>query len=72
MHPYTKIDFVANELQVSRPTATSYLNQLTDIGVISKTKMGRDNFYINERLFNLLMNAFHYEPIEVRRNIYSD
>ena len=71
-HPYTKIDFVANELQVSRPTATSYLNQLTDIGVISKTKMGRDNFYINERLFNLLMNAFHYEPIEVRRNIYTD
>ena len=71
-HPYTKIDFVANELRVSRPTATSYLNQLTDIGVISKKKKGRDNFYINERLFDLLMNAFHYEQIEGRKNIYTD
>lgn len=71
-HPYTKIDFVADELQVSRPTATSYLNQLTGIGVISKTKMGRDNFYINERLFNLLMNAFHYEQTGASRLIYTE
>lgn len=27
-HPYTKIDLVCDELGVSRPTATSYLNQL--------------------------------------------
>lgn len=71
-HPYTKIDFVADELQVSRPTATSYLNQLTGIGVISKTKMGRDNFYINERLFNLLINAFHYEQTGASRLIYTE
>ena len=71
-HPYTKIDFVADELQVSRPTATSYLNQLTGIGVISKTKMGRDNFYINERLFSLLMNAFHYEQTGSSRLIYTE
>ena len=60
-HPYTKIDFVSEELQVSRPTATSYLNQLAELGVVEKVRMGRDNFYINAKLFNLLMNAFHYE-----------
>lgn len=71
-HPYTKIDYVADELQVSRPTATSYLNQLADIGVVTKTKLGRDNFYINERLFNLLMNAFHYEQFGEKKIIRTE
>lgn len=72
-HPYTKIEFVSEELQVSRPTATSYLNQLTSLGVIEKVKMGRDNIYINTKLFTLLMNAFHYEQIaENSRKIVTD
>ena len=60
-HPYTKIDFVCDELGVSRPTATSYLNQLVDAGFLSKMKLGRDNFYLNMNLFNLLINAFHVD-----------
>ncbi len=28
-HPYTRIEFVMNELDVSRPTATSYLERLS-------------------------------------------
>jgi len=58
-HPYTKIDFICQDLQVTRPTAVSYLNQLVDAGILSKMKMGRDNFYLNVKLFDLLMNAFH-------------
>ncbi len=58
-HPYTKIDFVCQEINVTRPTAVSYLNQLVDCGILSKMKSGRDNFYLNVKLFNLLMNAFH-------------
>lgn len=58
-HPYTKIDFICQELSVTRPTAVSYLNQLVDAGILSKMKMGRDNFYLNIQLFELLMNAFH-------------
>ena len=65
-------DYVADELQVSRPTATSYLNQLADIGVVTKTKLGRDNFYINKRLFNLLMNAFHYEQFGEKKIIRTE
>lgn len=60
-HPYTKIDFVRNELNVTRPTATSYLNQLVDTGLLTKMKLGRDNFYLNIKLFDLLINAFNIE-----------
>ena len=62
-----------DELQVSRPTATSYLNQLAAAGILDKVKMGRDNFYINAKLFDLLINAFHYEqPIDISRRIVTE
>ena len=46
-HPYTKIDFICEELGVSRPTATSYLSQLVGNGYLQKIKLVRDNFYLN-------------------------
>lgn len=46
-HPYTKIDFVMKDLQVSRITATKYLQQLVDAGFLAKEKIGRSNYYIN-------------------------
>lgn len=52
-HPYTKIEFVMNDLQVSRLTATKYLDQLVAIGLITKEKIGRANYYINQPLFAL-------------------
>jgi Fic family protein len=53
-HPYTKIEFVMNELGVSRLTATRYLDELVRIGLLDKQKMGRDNYYINVALYDLL------------------
>jgi Fic family protein len=53
-HPYTKIEFVERDLGVSRVTATKYLDQLGDAGLVRKVKLGRTNFYINEPLFKLL------------------
>lgn len=64
-HPYTKIGFVQQELGVSRITATTYLNQLEGLGVIKKIKLGRENFYLNEKLFDLLTNAFHLSNTEI-------
>ena len=52
-HPYTKIEFIMNDLQVSRITATKYLQQLVDNGYLRKAKIGRSNYYINEPLFQL-------------------
>lgn len=53
-HPYTKIDFVIEELGVSRITATKYLEQLVEQGFLLKHKIGRGNYYINEALCDLL------------------
>ncbi|MES0489600.1 MAG: Fic/DOC family N-terminal domain-containing protein [Leptospirales bacterium] len=53
-HPYTKIEFIENDLKVHRNTAMSYLNELCAGGYLIKTKFGISNYYINEPLFNLL------------------
>ncbi len=53
-HPYTKIEFVVNDLKVSRITAANYLNKLAEDGLLRKEKLGTGNYYINERLFELL------------------
>lgn len=55
-HPYTKIEFIEKELNVSRLTATKYLNQLCSKGFLLKQKMGRSNYYINEPLVELFLN----------------
>jgi cell filamentation protein, protein adenylyltransferase len=56
-HPYTKIEFVMEELAVSRITATRYLEQLTTIGILHKEKLWKDNYYINKSLFEFLANV---------------
>lgn len=55
-HPYTKIEFVMEDLQVSRITATRYLDQLVENGFLKKEKIGRSNYYINTPLVRLLSN----------------
>lgn len=55
-HPYTKIEFVVNDLGVSRLTAANYLNKLANDGVLRKEKIGTANYYINTKLFELLTN----------------
>ncbi len=60
-YPYTRIEFVMKELSISRPTASSYLKQIETRGLVVKFKFGRENFYLNEKLFDLLINAFHLE-----------
>ena len=53
-HPYTKVQFVVDQLGVTRITATKYLEALTEKGFVSKHKVGRNNFYINEPLVELI------------------
>ncbi|MGH7623034.1 MAG: Fic family protein, partial [Gemmatimonadaceae bacterium] len=44
-HPYTKIQFIQDDLDVSRLTATRYLEALTKSGFLAKHRIGRTNYY---------------------------
>lgn len=55
-HPYTKIEFIENDLKVNRITASKYLNELTQDGLLVKHKIGRDNFYVNQALLELFLS----------------
>ena len=53
-HPYTRVEFLCRDLGVSRVTATKYLDTLAADGVLEKVRSGRNNYYINHALFELL------------------
>lgn len=54
-HPYTKIEFLRRDLDVSRLTATKYLDLLAADGFVKKVKIGRSNYYVNVALHRVLM-----------------
>jgi len=56
-HPYTKIDFLERELKIHRKTASSYLNSLADAGMLTKVKIWKSNYYVNEPLLKLLKES---------------
>lgn len=72
-HPYTKIDHVVANMQVSRQTASKYLDRIVALGLLKKEKMGKENYYINTRLMNLFIDFGQYkatEPAEVIESVH--
>jgi Fic family protein len=72
-HPYTKIDHVVANMQVSRQTASKYLDKIVALGLLKKEKMGKENYYINTRLMNLFIEFGQYkatEPAEVIESVH--
>ena len=63
MHPYTKIDYMIENLKVSRNTAIKYLNELVKIDILSKETMWRDNYFVNKDLYKLLLNVSEKYPL---------
>lgn len=55
-YPYTKIEYLMKDLEISRNTAIRYLEQLEKLDLIAKKKVGRDNFYVNKSLINILIH----------------
>jgi Fic family protein len=53
-HPYTRIEYVIEEVGVGRQTAGRYLDQLTQSGLLEKVKVAQSNYYINVPLVQLL------------------
>lgn len=56
-HPYTRIEFLQNDLDITRQTAARYLDQLADAGFVKKHQAGRNNYYINTSLIALFMRV---------------
>ncbi len=54
--PYSKIEFVVNQLKVERKAASRYLQELEKIGVLESQKVGREVLYINKQLIEILKN----------------
>jgi len=52
-HPYTKIEFVQNDLRVSRKTASKYLESLVDEGFLRKENVWKNVYFVNDRLYRL-------------------
>lgn len=53
--PYCRINTVMDRCDVSRPTATSWLNALVSEGLLQDLKVGRDRLFINREFLQLLV-----------------
>ena len=71
-HPYTKIEFIEKDMMVQRKTATKYLDMIVAEGLLEKIKIGRTNYYMNNRLIDLFMNHQDTEPsgVDVVESVY--
>ena len=56
-HPYTRIEFVVNDLGVSRQTAAKHLDLLAEKGFVEKQRSGRSNYYVNTALLRLFVET---------------
>ena len=70
-HPYTKIGHIEANMQVSRQTASRYLDKIVDLGLLKKEKMWKENYYINTRLMNLFIDFGKYEVQDKDNSIES-
>jgi Fic family protein len=53
-YPYTTIELMIDSLDVSRNTAIKYLEELVEINILVKSKLGKENCFINRELVELL------------------
>jgi Fic family protein len=56
-NPYTKIEFLVQELGINRKTALVYLDKIESIGLLKKTKIKNTYYYMNENLIECLINV---------------
>ncbi len=52
--PYCKIKFLVDRGIAKRQTAADYLKELEEVGILKGKQVGRENLYLNLRLYDLL------------------
>jgi hypothetical protein len=55
--------FMQKDLQVSRNTATKYLDDIVKIGLLEKVKKGKENYYVNVNLMSLFVSQGEYNNV---------
>lgn len=55
-NPYTRISFLEDKGIARRQTASVYLKELEQIGVLTSQKRGRDQIFVNEAFLRILSN----------------
>lgn len=56
-HPYTRIEFVQHDLNVTRQTAARYLRQLVQAGLVEEHSQGKHLYFVNVPLVRLLVQG---------------
>lgn len=51
---YTKNEYLRNELSISRNTASKYLSELENIGILTSEQVGKEKIYKNNYLYELI------------------
>ncbi|MBK5101062.1 MAG: hypothetical protein JJE15_08750 [Desulfobacteraceae bacterium] len=52
--PYSKGQFLVDAGLFKRQAAAEYLKNLEEIGILSMRKVGKENLYLNTKLYELL------------------
>ena len=55
-HPYTKIEYIQQNLEIARGTAIKCLDKIVKANLVKKLKIGKSNYYINQKLVELFIN----------------
>ena len=57
VHYFSFIEFLQNDLSVTRQTASNYLDDIVKLGLLDKIKVGKSNYYIKTNLIQVLANV---------------
>lgn len=54
VQPYCRIDHIIEQLGVSRPTASRYLNELSEVGILNPRQIWKETLFVHEALLQIL------------------
>jgi Fic family protein len=66
--PYCRISNIVDAGLAQRQTASTYLQRLTELGMLKETKRGRDKLFVNPRLLGVLTQEANTFPPLGRRD----
>lgn len=58
-HPYTKIEFIERDMQVTRNTASKYLNKIVETGLVEKVKVGKTSYNLFLTIIEIIILLLH-------------